>query len=101
MMTLSRKTNMNHSDIPSAIISIAPPIGVSVLVIFGYPIYQWVLVATLIYTLIQIYILIRDKIWNRVDKHNLEVLHKDDDRHHPPVFVEDLPEIPDVPKEEQ
>ncbi len=66
-----------------------PAAGVSVLILFGVPLSQWVLLVTLIYTLFLIYILIRDKIWNKTDKKNLEVLHKEDEREHAPVVVPD------------
>lgn len=40
-----------------------PPVTVGAMTIFGYQLSDWVLIATLIYTLLQTYFLVRDKYW--------------------------------------
>lgn len=44
------------------IVRVSPPITVSAFTLFGFPLQNWVLILTAIYTLLQIYVLMRDKI---------------------------------------
>lgn len=53
-----------------------------------------------------LFILVRDKIWNRVDRKNLTTLKRDDHREHPPlpVLLEEMAEAIEetiVKKEEE
>jgi hypothetical protein len=76
----------------------SPSAGVSMLVLFGIPLTQWVLLVTLVYTVCLLFVLVRDKIWNRVDKSNLKVMHEVDKRHRPPELlpVEEASEVANV-----
>lgn len=49
------------------IVKVSPPVTVSAFTLFGVPLQSWVLVLTAIYTLLQIYVLIRDKVLKRKD----------------------------------
>ena len=57
----------------------APAITVSTMVILGHPISDYAVLATLIYTLFLLYVLIRDKIWEPAQKRKRvsKVKHKD------------------------
>lgn len=44
------------------LVKVAPPVVVSTFTLFGYPLQTWVLFLTALYTLLQMYVLIRDKI---------------------------------------
>lgn len=78
---------MNQASIVSSLLPITPSAATSVLVFFGYPLSQWLILLTFIYTCFVLYVLIRDKIWNRIDKKNLKNLQRDDHREHPPIPV--------------
>ena len=57
---------MNQQSAHSVVVEsskAAPPLGVGGLTLMGYPLEDWVLMATLVYTVLQIGFLIRDKIW--------------------------------------
>lgn len=44
---------------------LAPPVSVSSLALLGLPLTDWVIVLTLIYTVLQLYFLLRDKWWRQ------------------------------------
>lgn len=46
----------------------APPVAVSVLTIFGVPLGNFVMLTTLVYTCLLIYVLVRDKIWRQKNR---------------------------------
>lgn len=41
----------------------APPLGVGSMVLFGVPMSDWILVLTALYTVLQLFFLLRDKWW--------------------------------------
>lgn len=45
------------------IVKVSPPVAVSTFTLFGYPFQNWVLVLTALYTCLQIYVLLRDKLF--------------------------------------
>jgi len=45
----------------------SPPVTVGALTLMGVPLQTWVLVATLVYTVLQVVFLIRDKWWRDRD----------------------------------
>lgn len=47
------------------IVKVSPPVAVSTFTLFGFPLQSWVLALTAIYTVLQIYVLVRDKLINR------------------------------------
>lgn len=49
------------------IVKVSPPVAVSTFTLFGYPLQSWVLVLTAIYTLLQIYVLVSDKLLQKKD----------------------------------
>ena len=49
------------------IVKVSPPVAVSTFTLFGYPFQSWVLVLTAIYTLLQIYVLVSDKLLQKKD----------------------------------
>lgn len=61
---MAMEQRLEHSEVIDAAARLAPPVAVSGLTLFGISMSEWVLLATLIYTIIQIYILLRDKVFN-------------------------------------
>jgi len=103
---LNQEPKMNETSVLHSMIPLAPSATTSVLVFFGYPLSQWLILLTFIYTCIMLFILVRDKIWNRVDRKNLTTLKRDDHREHPPlpVLLEEMAEAIEetiVKKEEE
>lgn len=47
------------------IVKVSPPVAVSTFTMFGFPLQTWVLVLTAIYTVLQIYVLVSDKLVKR------------------------------------
>ena len=47
------------------LVKVSPPVTVSAFTLFGYPLQSWVLLLTALYTLLQIYVLVRDKLINK------------------------------------
>ncbi len=54
---------MSHHDTTIEAVKASPTIAVSSLTLFGVGLSEYVLIATLIYTLFQLYFLLRDKWW--------------------------------------
>ncbi len=52
---------LDHLDIPLSA-KLTPPAAVSGAVLFGFPLQNWVLWATLIYTGLNVFFLLRDKV---------------------------------------
>jgi hypothetical protein len=53
----------NHSDVLTEAAKAAPTVTVGGLTLYGVGLSDYVLIATLIYTTLQIYFLVRDKWW--------------------------------------
>ena len=56
-------TNESHSNIVTEAIKASPPVTVGGLTLFGVSLPDLVMLATLAYTVLQIYFLLRDKWW--------------------------------------
>lgn len=54
---------MSHHDTTVEVLKASPTITVTGLTLFGVSLSEYVLIATLIYTLLQLYFLLRDKWW--------------------------------------
>lgn len=50
-------------EVATEVAKAAPPVTVGAMTIFGYQLSDWVLIATLVYTLLQTFFLVRDKYW--------------------------------------
>jgi hypothetical protein len=53
----------NHSDVLTEAAKAAPTVTVGGLTLYGVGLSDYVLIVTLIYTVLQIYFLVRDKWW--------------------------------------
>lgn len=56
---------MNVQEVAAEAVKAAPPISVSGLAILGYNLDVWVLLLTGLYTILQVYFLLRDKWWRQ------------------------------------
>lgn len=45
------------------IIKATPPIAISTITLLGVPLNEWVFILTIIYTLLQLFFTLRDKVW--------------------------------------
>ena len=54
-----------HSEVVTEAVKSAPAVTVGGLTLFGVGLSDWVLIATLIYTGLQVYVLVRDKFIKR------------------------------------
>ena len=54
-----------HSEVLTEAVKAAPAVTVGGLTLFGVGLADWVLIATLIYTGLQVYVLVRDKFIKR------------------------------------
>lgn len=61
--------DLSRSDVVASAAKITPPVSVASLTLLGYPIADWVLFLTALYTVLQIWVLIRDKFLARRGKH--------------------------------
>ena len=52
-----------HAQVASEILKTVPPLTVSAITLFGYPLEAWTLVATLTYTVLMIIILIKNNFF--------------------------------------
>lgn len=60
----------HHSDIVTEAAKAVPTLTVGGLTLFGVVLSDWVMILTIIYTLAQLFFLLRDKWWaKRKDKH--------------------------------
>ena len=57
-----------QSEITMESIKATPSIAVGTMTLFGVPLADWVLILTLVYTVMQIFFLLRDKWWKRRDR---------------------------------
>lgn len=64
-------------DAIASAVKVAPPIAVTGMHFLGYGIAEWVLALTAVYTILQIVILIRDKIYYSELKRREERWHKE------------------------
>ena len=55
----------HHSDIVTEAAKAAPTVTVGGLTLFGVVLSDWVMILTIIYTLFQLFFLLRDKWWNK------------------------------------
>lgn len=62
---LTRPMTHEKAEIVTAAVKAAPPVAVSGLTVAGLPLQDWVLILTAIYTLAQLYVLVRDRIAQR------------------------------------
>jgi hypothetical protein len=54
---------ISRNDIVASAVKVAPPVSVTGATLLGYPIADWALWATLLYTLLQIVFLLKDKLF--------------------------------------
>ena len=54
---------MSHHDVTTEVVKAAPTLTVGGLTLYGVGLSDYVLIATLVYTVFQIYFLLRDKWW--------------------------------------
>ncbi|MGA7781165.1 MAG: hypothetical protein WCA85_26130 [Paraburkholderia sp.] len=57
-----------RSDLTASAVKATPPVSAVVATFLGVPLADWVLAVTLVYTSLQIYVLIRDKLVQRHKK---------------------------------
>lgn len=62
-MTPNISSAASSAPIIADALKATPPVVITGMTLFGYPLQDWVLVATLIYTLLQIVFVIRDKVF--------------------------------------
>ncbi|SDR37790.1 Phage holin T7 family, holin superfamily II [Paraburkholderia fungorum] len=61
--------DISRSDVIASAAKVTPPVSVASLTLLGYPIADWVLLLTALYTGLQIWVLVRDKFLLRHRKH--------------------------------
>jgi len=54
-----------HSEVVTEVVKASPTLTVGGLTLFGVGLSDWVLIATLVYTGLQVYVLVRDKLIKR------------------------------------
>ncbi|MBB5414125.1 hypothetical protein [Paraburkholderia atlantica] len=64
--------DLSRSDVVASAAKVAPSVSVASLTILGYPLADWVLMLTALYTILQVIALIRDKFWPHRRKHKKE-----------------------------
>jgi hypothetical protein len=64
--------DLARSDLVASAVKSLPPVSVASMHWLGFQISDWVMAATLIYTVLQTFALIRDKFWPRHRKHRKE-----------------------------
>jgi Phage holin T7 family, holin superfamily II len=52
-----------RSDIVASAAKSIPPVSVASATLLGYPMADWVMLLTIVYTILQIFALVRDKFW--------------------------------------
>lgn len=55
----------HHSDLITETAKAAPTVTVGGLTLFGVVLSDWVMILTIIYTLLQLFFLLRDRWWNK------------------------------------
>lgn len=55
--------DLARSDIVASAVKSIPPVSVASATLLGYPIAEWVMFLTIVYTVLQIIALVRDKFW--------------------------------------
>lgn len=55
----------HHSDLITEAAKAAPTVTVGGLTLFGVVLSDWVMILTIVYTLLQLFFLLRDKWWNK------------------------------------
>lgn len=61
-----------RSDIVASAVKSIPPVSVASATLLGYPLADWVLLLTAVYTILQICAIVRDKFWPHGRKHRKE-----------------------------
>jgi hypothetical protein len=61
--------DLSRSDVVASAAKVTPPVSIAGLTLLGYPIADWVLFLTALYTSLQIWVLVRDKFISRHRKH--------------------------------
>jgi hypothetical protein len=61
-----------RNDVVASAVKTAPPVSVVGATLLGYPMANWVMALTIIYTSLQIAVLVRDKFWPRIRKQKKE-----------------------------
>jgi hypothetical protein len=64
--------DLARSDIVASAVKSLPPVSVASATLLGYPMADWVMFLTVVYTTLQIAALIRDKFWPHLGKHRKE-----------------------------
>lgn len=64
--------DLARSDIVASAVKSIPPVSVASATLLGYPIAEWVMFLTIVYTVLQIIALVRDKFWPHSRKHRKE-----------------------------
>jgi hypothetical protein len=59
---------LSRSDVVASAAKVTPPVSVASLTLLGYPISDWVLLLTALYTALQIWVLVRDKFLFRLKR---------------------------------
>ena len=59
---------MSIKDILTEAAKSSPPVAAGISLLAGIPLSTWVMIATLVYTLLQVYFLLRDKWWRERGK---------------------------------
>jgi hypothetical protein len=55
--------DLARSDIVASAVKSLPPVSVASATLLGYPMADWVMFLTIVYTSLQVVVLIRDKFW--------------------------------------
>ena len=55
----------HHSDLITEAAKATPTVTVGGLTLFGVVLSDWVMILTIVYTLLQLFFLLRDKWWNK------------------------------------
>lgn len=63
-MTIGEQAaELARSDIAASAVKSLPPVSVASATLLGYPMADWVMFLTIVYTVLQIFAIVRDKFW--------------------------------------
>lgn len=57
--------DLARSDVVNSAVKAAPPVGVTAATLLGLQLSDWVMIATLVYTVLQMIFLLRDKLFGK------------------------------------
>jgi hypothetical protein len=57
--------DLSRNDIVASAVKTAPPVSIASATLLGYPVADWALWATLVYTCLQIIFLLREKLFRK------------------------------------